>query len=393
MPTSNFTSKLLQLEDAIIENINSFDDTIEISFRLKRRPHNCPNCGCVTEKIHDYRTSRIKDIPILGQKTILIYSKRRYHCANCNKHFYESFPMLPKHCRTTKRLAFYSVSLLHSRQSVHSVAQNLNVSDSFVFRRLKDLNYPKPDSLPTILSIDEFKGNAGGEKFQAILTNPKTHKVIDILPSRTQAVLSNYFSEFKNRNDVRYFVMDMNRAYLELAKTYFPRASVVIDKFHVVRYVTWAVENVRKRIQKQMHPEKRKYFKRSRRLLLTHQQKLNEESLTALEVMLQQSQELAIAYHLKELFYKFTASKNKQEARKCLHNFIIAAEASGLKEFDACLTMLRNWAPYILNAYDCSFTNGFTEGTNNSIKVIKRNAFGYRNFQNFRNRILMSVNT
>ena len=157
--------------------------------------------------------------------------------------------------------------------------------------------------------------------------------------------------------------------------------------------MTWAVENVRQRIQKQMHPEKRKYFKRSRRLLLTHQQKLNEESLNALEVMLQQSQELAIAYHLKELFYKFTASKNKQEAGKHLHNFIIATEASGLKEFDACLTMLRNWAPYILNAYDCSFTNGFTEGTNNSIKVIKRNAFGYRNFQNFRNRILMSNNT
>lgn len=393
MPTIDFTSKLLQMEDAIIENINSFDDTIEISFKLKRRPHSCPYCSTITDKIHDYRTSRIKDIPILGHKTILIYSKRRYHCDNCNKHFYESFSLLPKHCRTTKRLAFYSVSLLHSRQSVHSVAENLNVSDSFIFRRLKDLNYPKPTILPAVLSIDEFKGNAGGEKFQAILTNPKTHKVIDILPSRTQVTLANYFSEFKNRKDVRYFIMDMNRAYLELAKTYFPKATIVIDKFHVVRYVTWAVENVRKRIQKQMHPDKRKYFKRSRRLLLSHKNKLNEESLTALEVMLQQSQELAVAYHLKELFYKFTASKNRADAAKHLHKFILATEASNLKEFEACLTMLRNWAVYILNAYDCSFTNGFTEGTNNSIKVIKRNAFGYRNFENFRNRILMSVNT
>lgn len=193
MPTIDFTSKLLQLEDAIIENVNSFDDFIESSFKLKRRPHNCPHCGTVIQKIHDYRTSRIKDIPILGQKTILVYSKRRYHCENCNSHFYESFPLLPKHCRTTKRLAFYSISLLHSRQSVHSVAVNLNVSDSFIFRRLKDLNHPKPSSLPSILSIDEFKENAGGEKFQAILTNPKTHKVFDILPSRIQASLSNYF--------------------------------------------------------------------------------------------------------------------------------------------------------------------------------------------------------
>ena len=392
MPNIDFTSKLLMLEDAIIENVEIFSTHTEISFKLKRRPHSCPCCGNVTEKVHDYRTSKIKDIPVSGQKTILLYSKRRYHCDSCNKHFYESFPLVPKHCRTTTRLAFFSVSLLNSRQSVRSAADLSGVSVSFVFRRLKDLNFPKPKVLPQVLSIDEFKGNAGGQKFQAIITDPKKHKVIDILPSRTQATLSNYFSTFKNRKDVRFFVMDMNRAYLEIAKTYFPKATIVIDKFHVVRYVTWALENVRKKIQKQMHPDKRKYFKRSRRLLLTHKEKLNDEPILALEVMLQQSSELATAYHLKELFYTFIKAKDRNEASELMHKFIISTEASGLKEFDACLTMLRNWATYILNAFDCGYSNGFTEGTNNSIKVIKRNAFGYRSFQNFRNRILMSVN-
>lgn len=393
MPTIDFTSKLLQLEDAIVDNIKNNGDTIEIFFKLKRRVHSCPYCQNPTEKIHDYRTSRIKDIPILGSKTILVYSKRRYHCDSCNKHFYESFPHVPKHCHTTKRLAFHAVSLLSNRQSVHAAAQTIGVSDSYIFRRLNDINYPKPMHLPEVLSIDEFKGNAGGQKFQAILTNPHSHKVVDILPSRSQTTLSNYFSEFRNRNNVKYFVMDMNRGFLEVARTYFPKATIVIDKFHVVRYVTWALENVRKREQKLMHPEKRKYFKRSRRLLLTHFSKLNEESVFALEVMLQQSHDLAVAYHLKELFYKFMGSKTRDEAAKHLHKFILSTEASGLKEFDACLTMLRNWAEYILNAFKCNYTNGFTEGTNNSIKVIKRNAFGYRNFRNFRNRILMSVHT
>ena len=55
--------------------------------------------------------------------------------------------------------------------------------------------------------------------------------------------------------------MDMNRVYLEIARTYFPNATIVVDKFHVVRYVTWALENVRKRIQKQMHPEKENTLK------------------------------------------------------------------------------------------------------------------------------------
>lgn len=393
MPTIDFTSKLLQMEDVIIDDIKNVDDITEIHFKLKRKTHPCPYCQLPTDRIHDYRTSRIKDVPILGNKSLLVYAKRRYHCDNCNKHFYESFPHVPKHCRSTRRLAYYALAQLSSRQSVHSVAKVLGVSDSFIFRRMKDLNQPKPTHLPRVLSIDEFKGNANRQKFQAIITNPETHKVLDILPSRTQATLSNYFSEFKDRNNVQYFVMDMNRAYLELAKVYFPRAKIVIDKFHVVRYVTWALDNVRRRIQQNMHPDKRKYFKRSRKILLTHQYKLDEDSLLALEVMLQQSQDLAIAYHLKELFYQFMESKDKSTAQKRLRKFILATEASNLSEFNACLTMLRNWASYILNAFDCTFTNGYTEGTNNAIKVIKRNAFGYRNFRNFRNRILMSVNT
>ena len=69
---------------------------------------------------------------------------------------------------------------------------------------------------------------------------------------------------------------------------------------------------------------------------------------------------------------------------------LLKKKASKLEEFNATLTMLSNWAKYILNAFDCPYSNGFTEGTNNKIKVIKRNAYGYRNFENFRNRILMT---
>ena len=195
---------------------------------------------------------------------------------------------------------------------------------------------------------------------------------------------------FKNRKDVRYFIMDMNYVYREIAETFFPNATIVIDRFHVVRYVTWALGNVRKRIQKEMLPFKRKYFKRSRRILLSHYHKLSAENKQALEVMLTQSNDLAIAYHLKELFYDFMDSPDRNVAYKRLRKFILATQASELKEFNATLTMLANWSKYILNAFDCPYSNGFTEGTNNKIKVIKRNAYGFRNFENFRNRILMT---
>ena len=391
MPISDFTSKLLELEDVIISDLKTTNTEVHVFFSLKRKAHSCPHCGSPTEKIHDYRTSILKDLPFMGKKTFLHYRKRRYHCPCCQKHFYESFPLLPKHCRITTRLAFYAIHLLRSRQNVRSTASLLGISDSFLFRRMRDVRYPKPARLPQVLSIDEFRGNAGGQKFQAILTDAKSHRLFDILPSRSGVSLMQYFNEFPNKKEVRYFVTDMNKVYRDLAAEYFPRATIVVDKFHVVRYVTWALENVRKRIQKQLHPSKRKYFKRSRKLLLTHQNKLNEESLQALEIMLRQSPDLATAYHLKELFYDFMASKDKLEALPKLKHFILAAQASQLTEFNACLTMLGNWSKYILNAFDCPYTNGYTEGTNNAIKVIKRNAFGYRNFENFRNRIFLSL--
>ena len=135
---------------------------------------------------------------------------------------------------------------------------------------MQDIRFPKPAYLPEVLSIDEFRGNAGGQKFQAILTDVKNHKLFDILPSRSQTDLMLYLQEFPNKEQVKYFVTDMNSVYKDLAREYFPNATIVIYKFHVVRYVTWALENVRKRIQKELHPSKRKYFKRSRKLLLTH---------------------------------------------------------------------------------------------------------------------------
>ena len=112
----------------------------------------------------------------MGKNTFLLYRKRHYHCLNCHKHFYESFSLLSKHCRVTARLAFYAIYLLKSRR----------------------MYIP----LPLILSIDEFRGNAGGQKFQAILTDAKAHKLFDILPSRSQASLSQYLNGFPKKRPV-----------------------------------------------------------------------------------------------------------------------------------------------------------------------------------------------
>lgn len=394
MSLTDYTTTLLDLEYAEIENVEQHTNSIILSFHLKRRPHFCPFCNTLTDKIHDYRTQFVKDIPVLGRSLIWKYRKRRYHCPCCGKHFFENNHLLPKWHRITSRLALYALSLLKERRSFLDISRSLNISTTSLLRWINLLSFPKPNGLPLVLSIDEFKGNANSIKFQCILTDPVHKKIFDILPSRNKSTLFQYFLSYplSTRNNVKYFISDMNRVYTDMAKQLFPKATIVIDKFHVARYCSWAVENVRKHVQESLPDNTRKYFKKSRKLLLMPMAKLKDEQKDKVAVMLGYSEKLRNAYLLKEYFHSFMDAENINEARDRLRWFRLLADSYQMEEFNACMSVLKNWEPYILNAFDSKLSNGFTEGINNSIKVLKRIAFGYRNFDHFRKRILFLHN-
>ena len=112
-------------------------------------------------------------------------------------------------------------------------------------------------------------------------------------------------------------------------------------------------------------------------------------SLYKEELMLWQDKEIKEAYLLKESFYDVLDASSKEEARQALDKWLWVAKESGLKEFKASIRAYENWKEEILNAFSTGITNGQTEGFNNKIKVIKRVSYGYRNFENFKSRILM----
>lgn len=391
MPCENYTTKLLGLEDIIITDIKRGEPCIEIYAMMPRRKHNCPRCGMETDKIHDYRWQTVKDLQAYGNPTLLRIRKRRYMCSGCGKRFIEEIPFLPRYHRVTSRLIAHVINSFTRLESIKQIAQEHNISPPTAARYFKLVDY-KCKSLPEVLSIDEFKGNAGGEKFQCIIADAKNHKVLDILPNRKQEDLIAYFRAFSTRNSVKYFVMDMSRSYLEIASTCFPKAKVIIDKYHVVRQVLWDFEKVRKTEQQRFSDQRRKYFKRSRRLLLKNPKRLSEEEADQVALMLKTSHRLREAYHLKNKFLEFMQSENRNTAAERLRNWVLLAELADLPEFKTSLTAIHNWDQYILNAFDNPYTNGFTEGCNNKIKVLKRVSFGVRNFSRFRNRILHIMN-
>lgn len=112
-----------------------------------------------------------------------------------------------------------------------------------------------------------------------------------------------------------------------------------------------------------------------------------------LENMLQLSKEIRNAYLLKEKFYYFMSSTNRIEASKRLKEWNLYAGTINLPEFNKCVQTFCNWSNEILAAFDTGLSNGYTEGTNNKTKVLKRICYGVRNFKRFRNRLLYIANS
>ena len=388
----NYIKDLLNLEDVIITKIVHADKSVKFFLDTKPKPHICPNCGNSTTKIHDYRWQTIKDLPFQLKDCYLVLHKRRYACS-CGKKFYESYEFLPKYLHRTKRLTWKIADLLRETTSLKSVAKTSNVSVATVCRILDSIHYSCPPFKEAV-SIDEFKGNARTGKYQCILVNPKNHSIMDILPDRTQSHLTDYFRQIdrSQRLRVKYFVCDMWQPYVDLAHTFFPNAKVCIDKYHFICQITWAMENVRKRLQKTMTITMRKYYKRSHKLLLTRYHKLKEENKKVCDLMLLYNDDLRLAHWLKERFYDLCQDTKYSRQRNDFYDWIKIAESSGLKEFEKCANTYRRWAKEILNAFKYGITNGTTEGFNNKIKVLKRISYGIRSFERFRTRILHSAN-
>lgn len=389
MSKQDIIRKLLGLQDVIATKIEETEKEIEIHIELEAKEHRCPCCCADTKHIHDYRIQRVADIPYRSKALTLVYRKRRYVCPHCGKRFYESNNFLPRYHQMTNRLTAYIIEQLRNTDSFTKVSRETGKSVSTVIRIFDLVSFGKPE-LSKVVSIDEFKGNTNKNKYQVIITDPETHRVLDILPKRTKYELITYFKQYdqEKRADVKYFVSDMYKPYREISETYFKNATIITDKYHWIRQAVWSVERVRKRIQKSFSKQYRIYFKHSRKLLLAHYDKLNNEQKQQVNVMLSVSADLSTAHFLKELLYRILEIDDKKKAEKELRDWIEEAEESGIEEFRASVTAYKNWFPQIINSLCQPITNGFTEGCNNKIKILKRNAYGYRRFDRFRKRIL-----
>ena len=382
---TDYTVKLLNLEDVIITNVENISDQLHIYIELPRRKHVCPCWGAETDRVHDYRWQKIKDVP-LGRDTFLHFRKRRYRC-ECGKRFFEKNAFLPRYYRVTSRLVAEIIFAFKKVVSAKEIGCRYNVSGMTAMRYFNLFN-KKLTKLPEVISLDEFKGNSGGQKYNSIIVDPKEKVVLDVLPNRFENDLVKYFSQFTNKNEVKYFVCDMNPHFRQVAKICFPQAKIIADKYHVIRQVYWAMENVRKNEQSKLSTQFRKYFKKSRNLLMKRIEKLTDEEKDRLSLMFEIAPRLADAYRIKNDFLTVIRCKSSIEGKQRLADWLYSVEVMDLPEFHDCTKAYHNWFREILNSMDVPWTNGYIEGCNNKTKVLKRVTYGMRNFGNLRKRIL-----
>lgn len=204
----------------------------------------------------------------------------------------------------------------------------------------------------------------------------------------------------------------MYEPYLLVQQIMFPKAKYVVDKFHYTRYIMKALDDIRVRLQKEYGYNSKEYrmLKNKKNVTLlrkysndidwfTYTKRYKNGHMVDIlkydlrEELLNINEELHQGYILKELFLDLINYSDYEHAEDEIKEWIEVCKDSGLEEFEGASKTIENWLPYIVNSFiDKRFSNGYTEGLNNKIKVIKRVAFGYKNFEFLRLRILYILN-
>ena len=391
MSDVNYTEIVFKIKEEHIKFMKVNEDgSVHFTLEMPVAEQECPHCGFTTRKSKGKRARDIKFGSMQHHTVTATYLQRRYKCQECNRTFIEKNPFVSRYLRISKSNMEYLFRQLGEKGSFTEMAKRSDVSVSTVIRYCSKLAIPRPTQLPTVLGIDEYKGNAEGQMYQVIITDLKNHSVVDILPKRDTHALIQYFKTFSKeaRDQVKYIVMDMSPLFKLVMQTMFPRAHIVADRYHVCRLVDWALERVRKREQKQLVAHSR-MLKYNRRIFMKSPKKLTESEQIKLLEILRISDDLRLAYGLRLAFRKIFKIYNIPNIEKHLRLWLQVVENSHLPEFNNFKTSFTSWFPQIVNAFVLPYSNGFTEGCNNNIKVLKRISYGLRHFDRFRVRILL----
>ena len=375
----------------------------EIMAKLDYPAPKCPHCQGKMTKYDFQKESKIPYLECAGYKTLIRLRKRRFRCQTCGKMAVAETSLVKKNHQIPLILHHKIAQKLIEKVSMTDIAENLAISTSTVIRKLKEFQFKTdPTWLPTHMSWDEYSFKKG--KMSFIAQDFDSLNIIAILDGRTQATIRNHFLRYSRqvRSRVKVITMDMFSPYYDIAKKLFPSAKIVLDRFHIVQHMSRAMNRLRIQIMNRFNRKSHEYkaLKRYWKLIQQDSRKLSDKRFyrptfrmhltnkEILEKLLSYSQELREHYELYQLLLFHFQEKKTEHFFGLIEQTINQINPIFQTVFKTFLKDKNK----IINALELPYSNAKLEATNNLIKVIKRNAFGFRNFDNFKTRILIALN-
>ncbi len=400
-------TELLDLSDVkVISHRLHAEIGIILLTESKKSYGTCPKCGTISHKLHQTHRHIIKDLPFGEKSVYLEINRRQFKCEKCRKPFSEDLDFVRKKRTYTKRLAHQIIQEV-LENDIHSVASKGIVTTEEIERMLKDASEELLDSKPLNLKrlgIDEIALIKGKGNYCAVLVDLDTSKLLVILSDRTQEVIKKTLIEWGTEvlEQIEEVSIDLWKGYKTLVTELIPKAQVVADRFHVMVQINKELDTQRKQEKRNVEQlikkaktssQKAEYEKKlvginkSKYVLLKNESDLNDEQKTKLIQVKEVSSILKVMHELKEKIRTIFNKTNHWYTAV----FKLGIWLSKAKQYfpNSNNTVIR-WFDEIIAYFDNRTTSGSVEGINNKLKLIKRSAYGFRNFENFRVRCLLS---
>lgn len=367
----------------------------QVIFRIEkpREQYRCSNCGSDHVCGQGYQERTFRCVPIGLKPALAVLPVPRVHCFACGLTRQIKLGFADPRRSYSRSFERYALDLSR-RMTIQDVAEHLQVSWDVIkdiqARSLqRRFGQPKLKHLKQI-AIDEICIGKG-HRYLTVVLDLLSGAVVFVGDGKGAEALEPFWRRLRRaRAKIEAVATDMSAAYTRAVRANLPRAVHVFDHFHVIKLYNDKLSNFRRELFHELSAGDRRVLKGTRWLLLKNPENLDPEhdELERLAEALRLNEPLSLAYFMKEDLRQIWSQENKAQARSMLKDWIQRARASGIRMLVQFAETLQEHQAGILAYYDYPISTGPLEGTNTKIKLLNRQAYGFRDLAFFKLKIL-----
>jgi transposase len=358
----------------------------EVTFTIAqpRESWRCPECGSEEVIGRGQNVRRFRTLPIGGKPVFLVLAVPRVECRRCGVVRQVKIRFADPRRSYTRAFERYALELSR-HMTIKDVADHLNISWD-VIKEIQKRHLHRRFAKPKLkhlrkIAIDEIS-TGKGHRYVTIVMDLETGVVVHVGQGKGGDALTQFWKRLRSSGaKVEAVATDMSPAYIQAVITHLPHATLVFDRFHVIKLYHEKLSDLRRALYHQLADTMQKQvLKGVRWLLLKRPENLDpaRNEPQRLAEALRLNEPLAMAYYLKEELDALWDQDDEKAALTLLTDWIAYAESTGIRMLQDFAKTLRAHAVEILAYYDYPISTGPLEGTNNKIKTMKRQAYGFR---------------